>query len=45
MLKWNEEVARYHIACSHELLHEKQFVSQLNQEQLVKVLLGLSVVF
>jgi len=35
---WNEEVARYHIACAHELISTETFSSQLNQEQLNKVI-------
>jgi len=41
VMAWNEEVARYFIACSHELINTKGFSAILNQEQLNKVLMDL----
>ncbi|KAF5832124.1 hypothetical protein DUNSADRAFT_12135 [Dunaliella salina] len=41
VLAWNEEVARYFIACSHELINTKGFSAFLNHEQLNKVLMDL----
>ncbi|GFR48337.1 hypothetical protein Agub_g10224, partial [Astrephomene gubernaculifera] len=41
VLAWNEEIARFLIISSHELWGNPSFASQLNQEQLKKVLTDL----
>lgn len=37
VLAWNEEVARFFIACTHECISNEEFPTYLNQDQLNKV--------
>ncbi|KAJ9525143.1 hypothetical protein QJQ45_020666 [Haematococcus lacustris] len=41
VIAWNEEVCRFLLACSHELIDDPDFLVQLNQEQMNKVLMDL----